>query len=151
MSQKNARRPLILLFLLSQILSTIAFTTPPTDNVSPLNITKTPTASSSTPLENLISQDENATSPNSPEKNIFDYRIVGTPLVLRITELGSLVTRNAVNRIIDAGIRRVVAKINTGFGPKPIEEGKFWVLSTDIDMRITALEGAKLNYFLLGK
>ena len=98
-------------------------------------------AASSTPIEVFTSQGENATSPSALE-DYFDYRI---------TELGSSFTKDAVNKIIDAAIRMVVAKINTGFGPKPIEEGRFWTLTTDIDMHITALENAELSYFLLGK
>ena len=86
-----------------------------------------------------------------PPGNFFDYRITGTPLVLRITELGAFFTEEAVNKVIDAAIRRVVYKINTGFGPKPIEDGRFWVLTAEIDMRINALGNAELNYFLLGK
>ena len=149
MSQQNACSSLILLFLIFQSLAIIALTIPFTNTVSMFNSTILP-AASSTPIEVFTSQGENATSPSALE-DYFDYRITGTPLVLRITELGSSFTKDAVNKIIDAAIRMVVAKINTGFGPKPIEEGRFWALTTDIDMHITALENAELSYFLLGK
>lgn len=148
MSQKNACRPFIFLFLF-KTLATIASTIPLTNTVSLLNSTILP-AASSTPPEAFISQDENATSPSAPE-NFFDYSIKGTPLVLRITELGSLFTKDAVNKVIDAAIRRVVAKINSGLGPESIVDGRFREVTIDIDIRITALEGATLSYFLLGK
>lgn len=82
---------------------------------------------------------------------MFDYRIAGTPLVLRITETGFPVTRIAVNKVIDAGIRRVVARINSGAGRAPIDGGRFGVPSAEIDMRINALPNAQLNWFLLGE
>lgn len=149
MSQKNACGPLIILLLLFQTLATIASAIPLTNTVALLNSTIFPTPSSKPP-EILIFHNENATSPG-PLESYYDYRIAGTPLILRITEVGSFFTEEAVNKIIDSAIRMVVYKINTGSGGKPIEDGRFWWPTTDINMRINALANAQLTYFRLGK
>lgn len=146
MSRKNICRPLILIFLLLQPITIIASAIPPINPVSLLNSAVLPTAS--TPLKEPISH--NATSPKTTP-NIMDYHIVGTPLVLRITETGLTFTERAVNEIIDFSIRLVVRKINTGFGGEKIDHGRFSQLSTAIDMRIVALEDANFTYFVLGK
>lgn len=149
MLQKSAFGPLILLFLLFQTLAITALVIPLTNTISLLNSTITPSASSK-PLEHFISPNENATSPG-PLKAFFDYRIGGTPLILRITELGFLFSRSAIEKAIDSAIREVVLKINTGYGGESINDGRFSCLTTEIDIRITALANGHLTYFLLGK
>ena len=152
MSQKNSYKPLIHFFLLLQILAIITFATPLTKPTVLLTNNTTTPPSSMIPHETLpTSQNSNTTMPLPPPKNMFDYRIAGTPLVLRITETGFPVTRIAVNKVIDAGIRRVVARINAGAGRAPIDGGRFGVPSAEIDMRINALPNAQLNWFLLGE
>lgn len=146
MSRGNVCRPLLLRSLLVQILAIVTLAIPHTNPVSLLNDTTTPTASM--PNREIVSQ--NATSPSLP-LYMFDYHIVGTPLTLRITETGHTFSQDAVNNLIDSAIRRVVGKINTGSGNEPIEGGRFWVLSSEIDMRISALGNGELTYFLLGK
>ncbi|CAD6568943.1 MAG: hypothetical protein ASARMPRED_002230 [Alectoria sarmentosa] len=102
----------------------------------------------SPPLTEPTSQ--NATSPAVLPQNMFDYHVAGTRLILRITETGLPFTKTAVNTIVDAAIRKVVAKINAGFGAASIEGGRFYMLNKDIDLRITALPDNDFTYFLLG-
>ena len=116
MSRRNVGRPLILLFLLSQALAIIASAIPPKTPVSLLNSTAIPAAS--TPLKSLTSH--NVTS-HEMTSVMMEYHIVGTPLVLRITETGISFTERAVNEIIDSSIRLVVQKIITGSGNEQIE------------------------------
>lgn len=147
MSPKITRRPFCHLFLILQALAIAALSIPLTNPISLLlNNTLLPTASP--PLTEPTSQ--NATSPAVLPQNMFDYHVAGTRLVLRITETGLPFTEMAVNTIIDAAIRKVVAKINAGFGRASIEGAKFNLLSKDIDMRITALPDKNFTYFLLG-
>ena len=144
-----------LLFLILQTLAiAAALSIPLTNPISLLLLnssTATPTAAASPPpLTDPTSQ--NATSPAAAllPQNMFDYHVAGTRLILRITETGLPFTERAVNTIIDAAIRKVVAKINAGFGGASIEGGKFNLESKDIDMRITALQDVGFTYFLLG-
>ena len=145
MSPNNIRRLAILLVLL-QTLAIITLAHPFTNSVSLLNTTIIHTAS--TPLELPVSQ--NGTTSGYPQ-NTFDYRIVGTPVVLRITEVGLSFSLAGVEEIIDSSIQRVVRQINRGAGKRPIEHDKFDTLSREIVLRITGLEDAGLTYFLLGK
>lgn len=146
MSRKNAGRPLVLLSLLLQAIANVTLAIPLTNSVSLLNNTIIPTAL--TAMKEFITQ--NVTSPGT-SPNMIDYHVAGTPLILCITETGLPFTEAAVNRIIDYAIRKVVAKINAGSGNELLEQGKFWLLSPEIDMRITALPDARFTYFLLGK
>ena len=146
MSQRNARRPLILLFVLLQALAIITLTIPPTNPISLLNSTITSTAP--TLLKDFVSH--NVTSPGTAP-NMMDYHITGTSLILRITETGHAFSKEDVNTIIDRAIRRVVRRINTGSGGERIQQGRFWQLSQQIDMHISALVDANFTYFLLGK
>lgn len=146
MSRKKAPRALLPLSLILQALAMVTVAIPLTNPVPLLNSTTIHTAS--TWPEGLISQ--NATSAGL-SLNMFDYRIAGTPLILRISETGATFSMEAVNLIIDAAIRKVVTKINAGHGAAPIDDGKFYQLSAHIDMRISALTNARLTYFLLGK
>ena len=145
MSLYNIRRPAILLALL-QTLAIITLAHPFTNPVSLLNTTIRHTASTS--LELPISQ--NGTTSGYPQ-NTFDYRIVGTPVILRITEVGLPFSPAGVGEIIDSSIQRVVRHINRGAGKRPIENDRFDTLSREIVLRITGLENAGLTYFLLGK
>ena len=145
MLPNNVRRPAILLVLL-QTLAIITLAHPLTNPVSLLNSTIIHTASTS--LELPVSQ--NGTTSGHPQ-NIFDYRIVGTPLVLRITEIGLPFSTAGIEDIINASIQRVVRRINSGAGKRPIEHDRFSALSPEIDLRISALENEELNYFFLGK
>ena len=144
MSPNSIRRPAILLVLL-QTLAIITLAHPFTNPVSLLNTTIIHTASIS--LEVPVSQ--NGTISGYPVT--FDYRIVGTPVVLRITEVGLLFSQAGVEEIIDGSIQRVVRQINRGAGKRPIEHDRFEALSREIVLRITGLENAGLTYFLLGK
>lgn len=146
MAHRKVCRPFILLFLLLRADAIVTLAISPTNPVSLLN--DTIIAPASTPLAGLISQ--NATSP-SLSQNMIDYRIVGTPLVLRITETGQTFSKSSVNRVIDAAIRRIVGKINSGAGSKPIDGGKFWQSSSDIEVSLNAISDVQLTYFLLGK
>lgn len=149
MSRKNIRKALSLhlpLFLFLQTLAIVTLAIPLTNPVSLLNDTMILTAS--TPLEESVPQ--NATTPSLP-KNMIDYPIIGTQLVLRITETRNPFFKITVETIIDGAIRRVVKKINTGFGRKPIENGKFEMLGANIDMRIAALANEEMTYIMLGK
>ena len=92
----------------------------------------------------------NATSPGF-SFDPLDYPIVGTPLVLRITETGKPFTEVAVNRIIDRAIREVVAFINRGSGRKSLEHNKFGALTEDIELRIQSIPDRGFTYFFLGK
>ncbi|KAF6225062.1 hypothetical protein HO133_010257 [Letharia lupina] len=145
MAHRKVCRPFVLLFLLLRADAIVTLAISPTNPVSLLN--DTIIAPASTPLAGLISQ--NATSP-SLSQNMIDYRIVGTPLVLRITETGQTLSQSSVNRVIDAAIRRIVGKINSGAGSKPIDGGKFWQSSSDIEVRLNAISDGQLTYFLLG-
>ncbi|KAL9076605.1 MAG: hypothetical protein Q9161_000937 [Pseudevernia consocians] len=159
MSPKDVPRPLgLLLFLLLEAFAVIALAIPLADPVSLLNnnnnnnnnnSTVKPTAS--TPLEAIVPP--NATSPSLllPPLNMFDYHVAGTSLILRITATGLSFTRNAVNTVVDAAIRRVVEKINAGVGNESIDGAKFCMRSADIDVQIGALSNAELTYFILGK
>ena len=149
MSPKITRRPLVHLFLILQALAFIAALSIPLTNPISLLLNNTlllPTASP--PLTEPTSQ--NATSPAVLPQNMFDYHVAGTRLILRITETGLPFTKTAVNTIVDAAIRKVVAKINAGFGAASIEGGRFYMLNKDIDLRITALPDNDFTYFLLG-
>ena len=145
MSPNNIRRPAILLVLL-QTLAIITLAHPLTKPVSLLNTTIIHTASTS--LELPVSQND-TTSGHS--LNTFDYRIVGTPLILRITEIGFPFTQTGIENIIDASIQRVVRQIINGAGKQPIEKDKFEALSREIVLRIDALAHGGFTYFLLGK
>ena len=145
MSPINIRRPAILLVLL-RTLAIITFARPLTDPASLLNTTIIHTASTS--LELPISQ--NGTT-SGHHLNTFDYRIVGTPLILRITEIGFPFSQTSIEYIIDTAIRRVVKQINSGAGKEPLELNKFEVFTPEIVLRIDALAYGGLDYFLLGK
>ena len=145
MSPNNARRLAVFLVLL-QTLNIIISAHPLISPASLLNSTTIHTPSTS--LELLVPQNE--TTANHPQ-NTFDYRIIGTPLILRITELGFPLSTAAIESIIDASIQRVVRQINNGAGKRPIERDKFEELSREIVLRIDALAHGGLNYFLLGK
>ena len=145
MSPNNARRLTVFLVLL-QTLTIITSAHPLINPVSLLNTTTIHTPSTS--LELAVPQ--NGTTSDHPQ-NTFDYRIVGTPLILRITELGFPFSATAIETIIDASIQRVVRQINNGAGKQPIERDKFEELSREIALRIDALAHGGLNYFLLGK
>ena len=149
MSPKITGRPFCHVFLILEALAIIAALSIPLTNPSSLLLNNTlllPTASP--PLTEPTSQ--NTTSPAVLPQNMFDYHVAGTRLILRITETGLPFTKTAVNTIIDAAIRKVVAKINAGFGAASIEGGRFYMLNKDIDLRITALPDNDFTYFLLG-
>lgn len=82
---------------------------------------------------------------------MIDWPIVGTDLLLRITETGAELKREEVQRIIDSSLHIVVAKINSGRGSVAIEHGQFSQLTLHIDLRIYALEDQTFTYFVLGK
>ena len=145
MSPNIIRRPAILLVVL-QTLAIITLAHPLTNPVSLLNTTIIHTASTS--LEISVSQ--NGTTSGHP-LNTFDYRIVGTPLILRITEVGFPFSQTGIENIIDASIQRVVRQIINGAGKEPIEQDKFEALSREIELRIDALVHGGFNYFMLGK
>ena len=156
MSPKDVPRPLgLLLFLLLEAFAVIALAIPLADPVPLLNNnnnnnnTVKPTAS--TPLEAIVPPNATSPSPLLPPLNMFDYHVAGTSLILRITETGLSFTRNAVNTVVDAAIRRVVKKINAGVGNESIDGAKFCMRSADIDVQIGALSNAELTYFILGK
>ncbi|KAM0795862.1 hypothetical protein BDR22DRAFT_893704 [Usnea florida] len=141
MSPNNACRLATFLVLLQ----TLTIITSAHPLISLLNTTTIHTPSTS--LELPVPQ--NGTTSNHPQ-NTFDYRIVGTPLILRITELGFPFSAAAIETIIDASIQRVVRQINNGAGKQPIERDRFEELSREIELRIDALAHGGLNYFLLG-
>ena len=145
MSPINIRRPAILLVLL-RTLTIITLAHPLTNPVSLLNTTIIRTVSTS--LELPVSQ--NGTT-SGHHLNTFDYRIVGTPLILRITEIGVPFSQTSIEYMIDTSIRRVVKQINSGAGKQPLEQNKFAEFSREIILRIDALAHGGLNYFLLGK
>ena len=145
MSPNNIRTPAILLVLL-RTLAIITLAHPLTNPVSLLNTSIIHTASTS--LELPVSQ--NGTT-SGHHLNTFDYRIVGTPLILRITEIGFPFSQTGIEDIMDASIQRVVKQINSGAGKQPLERDKFEAVSREITLRIDALAYGGLNYFLLGK
>ena len=138
MAQRNVRGRLVLLFLL-QVFAVCISAIPLTNPVPSFhNIT----------ISRFASQ--NVTSPGS-SSNPLDYPIIGTPLVLRITETGDQFTEEAANRIIDRAISGVVTIINRGSGRDPIVHNKFVALTEDIDLRIQSIPDKGLTYFMLGK
>ncbi len=146
MSRKNIRRSLVLLFLLLQTFAIVTSAIPLTNPVSLFNSTTKHPASTSNQELNL----HNVTSPSNVA-DVIDYRIVGTPLVLRFTETGRPFARTDVQAVIDAAIRTVVEQINAGHGNDHIKYGRFFGVSKEIDLRIWELQDADLTYFLLGK
>ena len=141
------RRHLVLLFLLLlQVLTNCTLAIPLTTLFPFFNnitISRAPT-----PNKGFIS--ENVTSLGTPS-NPLDYLIVGTPLILRITETGDLFTQIAVNDIMDGAIRRVVKIINKGSGSKFLEHSKFGAITESIELRIQSLPDKGFTYFVLGK
>ena len=138
MARRNVRGRLVLLSLL-QVFAVGVSATPPT-NLVPFfhNIT----------ISRFASQ--NVTSPGFSSYPL-DYPIIGTHLVLRITETGDQFTEAAANRIIDRAISGVVSIINRGSGRDPIVHNKFVALTKDIDLRIQSIPDKGLTYFMLGK
>lgn len=82
---------------------------------------------------------------------MIDWPIVGTGLVLRITQTGAELQPKDVEQIIDFSVQKVVAKINSGRGRATIDNRRFFHLTARIDMRIFALQDAVFTYFVLGK
>ena len=146
MLHKEVRNSCLFFPLLFQAFAIFIPAQPYTDPVSLLNATKVPTAQK--PYGGLISK--NVTLPGRLSNRV-DYWIVNTPLVLRITETGREFTVSVVDRAIDSAIRKVVAKINTGFGPERIDPETFYYLSGEIDICIKALQDAEFTYYFLGK
>ena len=93
---------------------------------------------------------QNVTVPNS-SFNPLDYPIIGTRLVLRITETGDLFTEAATNRIIDRAINEVVTIINRGSGRDSLVHNRFGALTEDVELRIQSIPDKGFTYFMLGK
>ena len=112
------------------------------------------------PLTNPVPFVHNITISQSASQNVtlpgfsfhpLDYPIIGTPLVLRITETGDRFTKAAANKILDRAINGVVAVINKGSGRNPIEHDRFGVLTEDVELRIQSIPDKRFTYFMLGK
>ena len=146
MPRKDVRWPFLPLFLLLQALTivTVAISLP--DSVSLLN--STIHSISPAPFNNTALND--STLPRT-SLNTIDYYIIGTALLLRITETGRPFSEAAVNEIMDAAIHEVVRKINAGAGKDKILHDSFAEITPAIELRIKALEDARLTYFLLGE
>ena len=139
MERRNVGGRLVLLLLLLQVFAICVLAMPLTNPVSFFhNIT----------ISRFASQ--NVTSPGF-SFNPLDYPIVGTHLILRITETGELFTEAAVNRIIDQAINGVVTIINRGSGRDPIVHNKFGAMTEDIELRIQSIPDKDFTYFMLGK
>ena len=82
---------------------------------------------------------------------MIDFHILGTKLVLRITETGTKLEPKYVEQMIDFCLQRVVAEINKGRGKAPIDSARFFQLTARIDLRISALPDMLFTYFNLGK
>ena len=93
---------------------------------------------------------QNMTSPGS-SFNPVDYPIIGTRLVLRITETGDQFTEAAVNRIIDSAINEVVTIINRGSGRDSLVHNRFGAMTEDVELRIQSIPDKGFTYFMLGK
>ena len=83
--------------------------------------------------------------------NPLDYPIIGTHLVLRITETGNLFTEAATNKIIDRAINEVVTVINRGSGRDSLVHNRFGVITEDVELRIQSIPDKGFTYFILGK
>lgn len=146
MSPRNAHRRLLLGFLLLQAFTLFTLAKPLTNPISLLNSATTSTAL----VSNRVSTSHNVTSLSS-SSNIIDYTIVGTLLVLRITETGSVLSWVDVNKVIDKAIHSVVIIINAGHGKEVISGGNFRALTEVLQVIIKTLRNAKFTYFVLGK
>ena len=135
MARSNVRGCLVLLVLLTVCVSAIPLTNP------------VPFLNNAT-ISRFASQ--NVTSP-SPSSNPLDYRIIGTNLILRITETGDLFTEAATNRIIDHAISEVVTIINKGSGRDFLRLNRFGDMTGDIELRIQSIPDKGFTYFVLGK
>ena len=138
MERKNVRRRIVLLLLLPVFAICIS-AIPLTNPVSFFHNISTSRFAS-----------QNATSPGF-SFDPLDYPIIGTPLILRITETGKLFTEAAVHRIIDRSISEVVAVINRGSGRDSLVHNRFGALTEDIELRIQSIPDRGFTYFFLGK
>ena len=138
MARSNVRKRLIFLFI-HHVFTACVSAVPLTNPVPFLhNVT----------LSGFASQ--NVTSPASSSSPL-DYRIIGTQLVLRITETGDVFTEAATNRIIDLAIHEVVIIINRGSGRKTLLHDRYGLLTRDIELRIQSIPDKGFTYFMLGK
>ena len=135
MARRNVGGRLVLLFLLHICVSAIPLTNPVTFFH---NIT----------ISRFASQ--NVTSPGF-SSNSLDYPIIGTHLVLRITETGELFTEATANRIIDRAISEVVMIINRGSGRDSLVHNRFGALNQEVELRIQSIPDKGFTYFMLGK
>ena len=92
---------------------------------------------------------QNVTSPGFSFRPL-DYPIIGTNLVLRITETGNLFTKATANEVIDRAIQRVVAVINRGLGRESLPADRFTMLTINVDLRIQSIPDKGFTYFILG-
>ena len=138
MARSNVRGCFVLLILLHAFTVCVS-AIPPTSLVPFLN---------NVTISRFASQ--NVTSPSS-SSNSLDYPIIGTRLVLRITETGEVFTEAATNRIIDRAISEVVIIINRGSGRDSIKNNRFGDMTEDIELRIQSIPDKGFTYFVLGK
>ena len=138
MARSNVRKRLIFLFI--HHFFTACVSAIPLTNPVPFlhNVT----------LSGFASQ--NVTSPAS-RSSPLDYPIVGTQLVLRITETGDEFTEAATEKIMDLAIHEVVIIINRGSGRKSLLHDRFRALTRDIELRIQSIPNKHFTYFMLGK
>lgn len=115
---------------------------------------------SAIPLANSVPIFHNITTSRVASQNVtslsfsfrpLDYPIIGTNLVLRITETGDLFTKAATNQIIDRAIQKVVTEINKGSGHNSIPHNRFALMTDNVELRIQSIPYKGFTYFVLGK